>query len=146
MYEIKEIPARDARELVKKYHYSGKVVANSKIHLGVFKGGELVGCLQFGYPTNGVKTLSKLSDNVNAMELNRMVMIDSEPKNSESMAISKCLKWIKKNTDIEWILSFSDGKQGNVGYIYQASNWRYLGYLLSNSFYQLDNTIMQNVS
>ena len=33
---MQEIDAKIARELVKKYHYSGKVVPNSKLHLGVF--------------------------------------------------------------------------------------------------------------
>lgn len=53
MYEVKQIEAKDAREIVKKYHYSGKVVSNSKIHLGLFRDDILVGCLQYGPPMNG---------------------------------------------------------------------------------------------
>lgn len=50
MYVVKQIEAKLAREIVKKYHYSGKVVANSKIHLGLYKDGYLVGCLQYAPP------------------------------------------------------------------------------------------------
>jgi hypothetical protein len=145
-YEIEQIEAKEAREIVKKYHYSGKVVANSKIHLGVFDSGRLVGCLQYGPPMNGEKTLKKISHNESAMELNRMVMEDEQPRNSESMAISACNKWLRQNTDLSWLLSFSDGKQGNVGYIYQATNWKYLGYMISDSFYDLDGSIVHNVT
>ena len=35
-YYVDEVDAKVARELVKKYHYSKKVVPNSKLHLGIF--------------------------------------------------------------------------------------------------------------
>lgn len=146
VYTVKEIDASEARKIVKQWHYSGKVVANSKIHLGVFKENNLVGCLQYGPPMNGKKTSDKILKDVEMMELNRMVMIDSEPRNSESQAIAACNKWLRKNTAIKYILSFSDGKEGNVGYIYQATNWKYIGYILSNSFYELDGNYMHAVS
>lgn len=146
MYEVKEIPSKEARDIVKRYHYSGKVVANSKIHLGLFRDGILVGCLQYGPPMNGKKTSDKILKDVEMMELNRMVMADTEPRNSESQAISCCNKWLKKNTNIKYILSFSDGKEGNVGYIYQATNWKYIGYMLSDSFYELDGEIVHSVT
>lgn len=150
-YVVQEIDSTLANEVVKRYHYSGKAVPNSQLHLGVYDeimGGiqVLVGCLSFGPPINGDKTTSKLSDNPRVYELNRMVMKNSEPRNSESKAIAKCVKWLRANTDIDWLLSFSDGKEGNVGYIYQASNWKYLGYFLSNSFYELDDKLLHSIT
>jgi adenine modification enzyme len=146
-YYIKEIAAKQARDIVKRYHYSKKVVVNSKIHLGVFSFDDvLVGCQQLGPPMNGIKTSKKLSNFNNMMELNRMVMTDEEPRNAESQAISLCFKYLKKNTNLDYILSFSDGKQGNVGYIYQATNWLYIGYRVSSSFYDLDGDIVHNVT
>jgi len=147
-YFVGEIPAKQAREIVKRYHYSGKCVSNSSLHLGVFslQTLQLVGALQFGPPMNGARTAVKFCDDTRMLELNRMVMADEEPRNAESQAISLCLKWVKENTDISYILSFSDGKEGNCGYIYQATNWRYIGYLLSDSFYDLDGDIVHNVT
>lgn len=146
-YFVDSITSDEARNMVKQYHYSGKAVPNSQIHLGIFNtDGLLVGCLQYGPPMNGDKTSCKFSDSVNMMELNRMVMADSEPRNAESMAISLCNKWLKRNTELDYILSFSDGKQGNCGYIYQASNWKYLGYILSDSFYEVDGDIRHAVT
>lgn len=136
-YSCKEISSKDANKIVKKYHYSGKVVSNSSIHLGIFLENRLVGCLSFGRPLNGDSTLDRFSES-KGVELNRMVMDDDQPRNSESQAISLSIKWLKKYSDIEWLLSFSDGKEGNVGYIYQATNWKYLGYMLSDAFYGID--------
>jgi len=141
------IKANFANDIVKQFHYSGKVVSNSILHLGIFNiNDELVGCLQFGYPMNGEKTASKISNQNPMLELNRMVMTDDEPRNAESQAISLSLKWLRANTNINYILSFSDGKESNCGYIYQATNWKYLGYALSSSFYDIDGVIMHSVS
>ena len=45
---LKPIDRKTANILVKKLHYSGKVVQNSSIHIGVFLGGRLEGVMQFG--------------------------------------------------------------------------------------------------
>lgn len=147
-YHVGIIDSKAARNIVKQYHYSGKVVSNSKLHLGVFSNetDELVGALQYGPCMNGNKTALRFSPEIPMFELNRMVMVDDEPRNAESMALSLCNKWLKENTNLSYILSFSDGKENNCGYIYQANNWKYLGYLLSDSFYDLDGEIKHNVT
>lgn len=150
-YYMIEIEAKKARELIIKYHYSHKVVPNSKLHLGVFdkKTNELVGVLQYGYPMNPKNTPGKLVENATKdemFELNRMAMLDEAPKLSESQAIGLSIKYIKRYLPhIKWLLSFADGKEGNVGIIYQATNWDYYGYKISDSFYKLDDIIMHSV-
>lgn len=147
-YYVKEVPRKTTDPIVKRLHYSGKVVSNSKLSLGVFdkNNDNIVGVLQFGYPTNGYKTSSKFHNSERMYELNRMVMEDEEPRNSESQAISLSIKYLKRFTDIDFILSFSDGKEDNFGYIYQSSNWQYWGYLKSSSFYRLDDDIVHSIT
>ena len=66
-------------------------------------------------------------------------MADSEGKNSESQAISLGIKWIKKNMPhIRLLVSYAGRKEGNYGYIYQATNWEYLGYFISEGFWQVN--------
>jgi len=150
-YYVHEIESRVANKFIKEYHYSKKVVPNSKLHLGVFNiyTNELEGVLSFGYPMNPKSTPQKivLDSNYKEMyELNRMAMSDEAPKLSESQALGLCIRWLKEyQKHIKWILSFSDGKEGNVGIIYQATNWDYLGYRVSDSFYDLDGQIMHSV-
>ena len=45
--EIKVIPSKIANSFIKKHHYSGKVVNNSKLHFGAFLDNQLHGVLSF---------------------------------------------------------------------------------------------------
>lgn len=143
-FHIKEISKELGASIIKEYHYSHKNIGYSSLYLGVFSNetGELKGCLSFGKCLNADATPPKIlkeSNRNNMFELNRMVMSDDSPKLSESQAIGLCIKYIKKHfPHILYILSFSDGKEDNFGIIYQATNWKYLGYLKSTSFYKLD--------
>jgi hypothetical protein len=123
---IKTISAKAANELVKRVHYSGKVVLNSQLHFGVFLNGKLEGVMQFGPPIDRRKLLplvdgTKFND---FLELNRMAFSEALPRNSESRALSIAFKLIKKHyPHIEWIVSFSDGTQCGDGTIYRASGF-----------------------
>ena len=60
-------------------------------------------------------------------ELRRLVCIDDTPTNTESYFIGQTFKWLKKNTDIEVIVSFADQHYGHSGVIYKATNFEYFG-------------------
>ncbi len=96
---IKPISSSDARNIVKKYHYSGKVVNNSCLHFGVFFKGLCCGALSFGPPMDKRKVLGAYEGVLwnEMLELNRMAFSDALPRNSESRAIGFCLREIKKN-------------------------------------------------
>ena len=123
---VKPILSKDARTLIKRLHYSGKVVNNSVLNFGVFLNNRLEGVLQFGSPINKKGTI-KLVKNTqwnSLLELNRMAFSDRLPKNSESRAISVSLKIIKKQyPHIDWVLSFADATQCGDGAIYRASGF-----------------------
>ena len=127
---LKVIPAKLANDFVKKYHYSGKVVPNSKLHFGAFYNNVLHGVLSYGSSINkkGTKNLVKGTNWNGFIELNRMAFDDILPKNSESRCISVSIKLIKKNAPhIKWIVSFADGTQCGDGTIYRASGFRLVG-------------------
>lgn len=123
---VKPINARSANALVKKVHYSGKVVANSNLHFGVFLNGKLEGVMSFGSPMvkkNAHKLVEGTTWN-GMLELNRMAFSDILPKNSESRALSIAFRLIKKHySHIEWVLSYSDATQCGDGAIYRASGF-----------------------
>jgi len=54
---VKPISSAQARAVVRRIHYSGKVVNNSNLHLGVFFAGRLEGAMQFGSPLDRRKVL-----------------------------------------------------------------------------------------
>jgi hypothetical protein len=123
---IKPILAKDANNLVKRVHYSGKVVPNSQLHFGVFLQNKLEGAMSFGPPINkkGTINIVKNTSWSGMLELNRMAFSDKLPRNSESRAMSIAFKIIKQNyPQIEWIVSFSDGTQCGDGAIYRAAGF-----------------------
>lgn len=123
---VKPIDKPTADKIVKKYHYSGKVVQNSNLCFGVYYKGLLLGAMQFGVPSNkhAMMHFFKNAKWNSVIELNRMAFSDVLPRFSESRAISLAFKWIKKNSEYRYIISFSDGCQCGHGTIYQASNFK----------------------
>lgn len=123
---VKVIPSKIANDFIKKHHYSGKVVQNSKLHFGVFLDDKLHGVMSYGPSINkkGTVNLVKGTGWNEFIELNRMAFDDYLPRNSESRAISQSIKLIKKNAPhIKWIISFADGCSCGDGTIYRASNF-----------------------
>src|SRR5690625_1765440 len=123
---IKPISAKAANALVKRVHYSGKVVNNSVLHLGAFLNDKLEGAMSFGSPMDKRKVLPLVEGTQwnGMLELNRMAFSDLLPRNSESRALAVAFRLIKKHyPHIEWILSFSDATQCGDGTIYRASGF-----------------------
>ena len=115
-------------------------VNNSYIHLGVYYRDNFAGVLQFGYAlqpacAGGIVEGTRQGE---YLELNRMWLAEVCPRNSESMAISYAVKYIRRaSPSVAWIQSFADERCGRLGVVYQASNFLYLGSHVA-TFYFLD--------
>lgn len=123
---VRPITAQEARATVQRIHYSGKVVQNSTLHLGVFWLGKLEGAMQFGSPLDRRKVLPLVrgSEWNQMLELNRMAFSEALPRNSESRALAVAFRMFRKHRpDIKWILSFADGAQCGDGTIYRAAGF-----------------------
>lgn len=123
---VAPIAAWAANALVRRVHYSGKVVPNSQLHLGVFLGERLEGAMQFGPPLDKRKLVGLVAGTPwnGFLELNRLAFTDQLPRNSESRAIGIALRMIRKhNAHVQWIVSFADGAQCGDGTIYRASGF-----------------------
>lgn len=124
--EVKVIPGKIAIPFIRRHHYSGKVVQNSNLHFGVFLDKALHGVLSFGPSLDKSKTIGLVRGTGwnDFLELNRMAFDEALPRNSESRAISMCIKLIKKHApQVKWIISFADGCSCGDGTIYRASNF-----------------------
>ena len=144
-YYIDLINSTKANKFTSYYHYSGVGFKKAKINQGIFRKLDnlLVGVLQWGISAQEGIRLDRYVKEPLAkneyLELNRFCMADSEGKNAESEAISLGIKWIKQNQpEIKLLVSYAGRKEGNYGYIYQATNWEYLGYFISNGFWLLN--------
>ena len=109
-------------EFVKNKHYSG-TCPNSSYHLfGMFFEASLIGVAVFAKPTGRYQEKAYGTD----IELTRLVLLDWPPRNSETYFLSRCIKWLKKNTNFKSLLSLADGMESHEGTIYKAANFEQL--------------------
>lgn len=136
---LRPVTAAQASEVVKRIHYSGKVVQNSQFHIGVFYGGKLEGAMQFGPSLDKRKTAGLVEGSGwhEFTELNRMAFSEKLPRNSESRALSVAFRLLKKHApQLKWCVSFADAAQCGDGTIYRASGFLLTGIKASTTLWR----------
>ena len=132
-FEIKEISRFHSTELVQTYHYSKIMPRLTKHFLGCFLGDEMVGVLTLGWGTQPKGTIGKLFDGLDTKdyyEIGKMCMKPEMPKNSESQMLSGVVKWMKEHCpEKKFLYTWADGIMGKPGYVYQAANFLYGGFI-----------------
>ena len=127
---VRPVSASEASALVRRVHYSGKVVNNSQVHLGVFWNGRLEGAMQLGPPMVKRQVLPLVEGTAwnQMIELNRMAFSEALPRNSESRAMGVLFRLLRRLApSVKWVLSFADGTQCGDGTIYRASGFALTG-------------------
>ncbi|KKN75720.1 hypothetical protein LCGC14_0378240 [marine sediment metagenome] len=134
-YAVKLIDKRIAKELIVENHYSHKW-SSCRYALGLFEISgarqsqlNLVGVAVYGFPVGRqvVKSITADMENCDVLELTRLWLRDEEPKNSESYFLGQTFQWLRNNTIVKVLISYSDPMYGHTGVIYQATNWMYQG-------------------
>lgn len=128
-FEVIPCERKDIKEFIETNHYSHNI--NGCISDYCFKlmrGDEMIGAMFYGKLAMAGQ-YKRFSDNINeVIELRRLVCIDDTPKNTESYFIGATLRWLKKNTNIKFVVSYADQEYGHTGTIYKASNFEYWGW------------------
>lgn len=128
---VKPISSTIANAFVRRNHYSGKVVSNSQLHLGVYADRGLHGVMSFGPSLDKSKLIHIVRGTEwnQFIELNRMAFDEYMPKNSESRALAVAMRLLRKNAPhIKWVVSFADGTQCGDGTIYRAAGFTLTGF------------------
>jgi hypothetical protein len=136
---LRPISRQDADAVVKRVHYSGKVVNNSQFHIGVFYAGKLEGAMQFGPSLDKRKIQPLVSGTLwnEFIELNRMAFSEALPRNSESRALGIAMRMLKKHAPhLQWVISFADGAQCGDGTIYRAAGFVLTGIKENTSIWE----------
>jgi hypothetical protein len=123
--KVEIIDKKIAREVIVKNHYSHKFSA-CRYAFGLFGNDyDLIGVATYGYPVGRlvVKSICSFLQKDEILELTRLWVDDICAKNTESWFIGQTFKWLRNNTKIKVLISYSDPMFGHVGYIYQATNW-----------------------
>jgi hypothetical protein len=124
--KVYECKFKEIRHIFEQFHYKGGHMGGGiSWCLALVNNLEIVGGVVIGKPRHE----QKYSDNgkVKVVELRRMACLEHCPKNTESYFLGKVKWWLKKNTDIEKIISYSDLSVGHIGTIYKASGYKLIG-------------------
>ena len=92
----------------------------------------LIGAALFGAPGMANVWKKYVTNEGDVVELHRLCCIDNTLKNTESFFVSRCLRWLKQNTDIKVVISYSDLEYGHEGAIYKAANFEFIGQTKDN--------------
>jgi hypothetical protein len=133
-YLISEIDKDEAVSFIHKYHYSKILPRLTKHYLGVYAERGLVGVITLGWGTQPLQTIKKIFykhevETSDYLEIGKMCFSPIANNNgfSGSSILSKLIKWVKKNTNCKFLYTLADGIMGKCGFVYQASNFKYIG-------------------
>ena len=137
-FKINEISRSLATDFVQSLHYSKIMPKLTKHFLGCYMENELVGVLTLGWGTQPKATIAKLFEGLDTKdyyEIGKMCMKEEMPKNSESQMISAVVKWMKENCpEKKFLYTWADGIMGKPGYVYQAANFLYGGFIWTSIY------------
>ena len=119
--QLAEIPSCLARTIVEKNHYSHIFPQAVKLCHGAIGGQGLCGVSVYSISSN--RHAFSCLGLVNGWELSRLWYEDGHDGNALSRFVSISLRKLP----VDNIISYADGQQNHVGYIYQALNFIYVG-------------------
>jgi hypothetical protein len=124
-WSVRPIDNATAQQVVVEHHYLHRKAPCSQA-FGLFdEGDKLRGVVMYGTPSSSAlrSGIAGKEHSTNVVELTRLWIDDSTPKNSESYLIGNSIK----HCDKEIVVSFADTSQNHLGIVYQATNWIYTG-------------------
>ena len=130
---LKEITFGQAKTIVLKYEWLG-TMGTTQMHYGIFYEGVLAGVVCFGYfqaigtQFGGHPYAACVGEDYakKGTQLSRGACTHWAHEHSGSKLIAYGLKEMKKK-GYKYCIAFSDPKAGEIGTLYQATNWYYLG-------------------
>lgn len=144
--EIREINKKEAESFFARYEHLGNC-GLGVWHYGLLNNEAIMSVVSFG-ATNFDPNRSKLGalaqqHDLRVIQLTRGGTAFDAPKNIPSYTISLALKEVQKRFGDNIVVAYSDTKWNEIGTIYQASNFLYLGltYPKGQSNYQIDGRL-----
>lgn len=126
--ELKEISREQASAVILDYEWLG-TMGTTRYHYGIFYEGVLAGAVCFGYfqALEGYSSYVGDKHGDNGIQLSRGACVWWAHEHSGSKLIAHGLSKMKE-IGYKYVIAFSDPNAGEVGILYQATNWYYLGF------------------
>lgn len=114
------------RDFIERHEWLGKVCGFSKYYFSAWHKNILAGVIIMGVPNAYNMLLGKENRDLELL-INRGACISWSPKNLASSLMSYSINWVVKNTPYRLFTAYSDPTAKELGTIYQACNFYYLG-------------------
>ena len=134
-----KIACEEIKLFIQKHEWLGKL-PNRPTHrftARLKKNGQLAGTIIMAVPNAFSNLLGRENKNKEKL-ISRGACISWAPKNLGSWLISSSIKWMVKNTEFRYFTAYSDPEAKELGTIYQACNFIYLGQTSGTSKQYLD--------
>lgn len=127
----------EIKEFIEKYEWLGKM-PNRPTHRFVAKYNDEIGAaVIMATPNSFSKLIDDEYDNLEKL-ISRGANAPWTPKNLSSSLIMWAIKWMVKNTDFRLFTAYSDTEAKELGTIYQACNFIYLGQKYGGEYLYFD--------
>lgn len=115
-------------EFIEKWHYSHNINGLMSRYCFVLSHEDnMIGVMIYGDIAMSGVYKKYVENQSEIIELRRLCCVDKTPKNTESYFIGYTLRWLRNNTKLKKVISYSDLQYGHSGGIYKASNFKYFG-------------------
>lgn len=115
-----------AIDFIKRHEWLGTIPLYATHWFGCFHGGEMAGVVIMSVPNAFSSYLGEETKKLERL-ISRGACVSWSPKNLASSFVNWCMKWMVKHTEFRLFTAYSDPKANEIGTIYQACNFFYLG-------------------
>lgn len=116
----------DAIKFIKRYEWLGTITQYSTHYFGAYYKNVLGGVIIFSMPNAFSKLLGDNTKDIERL-ISRGACASWTPKGLASYFLMECIRWMVKHTQYRLFTAYSDPTAKELGTIYQACNFYYLG-------------------
>jgi len=126
--KVVSISKMEASKIILKYEWLGTLGAGTSAFYGLIYNGELLGAVCFGLGgSHEARNICGPKHVPKAACLMRGACVPWAPKNAASFLISHATRQAHKDHGWNIFFAYSDPTVAEIGTVYQAANWHYIG-------------------
>lgn len=126
--EVRRVTKQTAERIILEYEWLGTMHPTSSHFFGIFFGEYCGGVTCFGVKNSSTSFAKYVGaeHEPRGIQLHRGACVHWAHKHAGSMLISASIRELATE-GYRWALAFSDSDAGEIGTLYQATNWYYIG-------------------
>ena len=117
---------QELKKFIERHEWLGNLSQMTTHWFGAYHNGKLAGVILFNMPNAFSKILGENTPDLERL-ISRGACISWSPKCLASSFMMWCINWMVKNTQYRLFTAYSDPEAKELGTIYQACNFYYLG-------------------